>query len=187
MIEKSCGEFLGMLSSKAPVPGGGGASALVGALGMALGSMVGNLTLNKKKYENVREDIQRILEKADALQQELLVLVEKDAEVFEPLSRVYGLPRNTEEEKRIREEQMEAALVNACSVPMEIMEKCMACIDLHEELSGKGTRLAISDTGVGVLFCKSALMGAHLNVLINTSLMKNRDYAEEMNARAAGI
>jgi len=82
---------------------------------------------------------------------------------------------------------MEAALVNACSVPMEIMEKCMACIDLHEELSGKGTRLAISDTGVGVLFCKSALMGAHLNVLINTSLMKNRDYAEEMNARAAGM
>ncbi len=185
MMEKSCTEFLDMLASRAPVPGGGGASALAGALGMALGSMVGNLTWNKKKYENVQDDIQRILGRANVLQQELLVLVEKDAEVFAPLSRVYGLPRGTEEEKRIREEEMEAALGNACSVPMKIMEKCLECIDLHEELSEKGTKMAISDIGVGVLFCKSALMGAQLNVQINTSSMKNRACAEELNARAA--
>ena len=185
MMEKSCTEFLDMLASRAPVPGGGGASALAGALGMALGSMVGNLTLNKKKYENVQDDIQGILGRASALQQELLVLVEKDAEVFAPLARVYGLPKGTEEEKKIRKEEMEAALGNACSVPMKIMEKCLECIDLHEELSEKGTKMAISDIGVGVLLCKSALMGAQLNVQINTSSMRNRTCAEELNARAA--
>ena len=187
MLDKNIREFVDILASKAPVPGGGGASALVGALGMALGSMVGNLTLGKKKYEDVQEDIKAILVKAEGLQQELLALVEKDAEVFEPLSRVYGLPRNTEEEKKYRDEQMEAALVNACSVPVEIMKKCLLAIDLHEEMSGKGTKIAISDVGVGVLFCKSALMGAYLNVLINTKLMKNREYAENMNAEAAGM
>jgi len=184
MTEKSCVEFIKMLSSKAPVPGGGGASALVGALGVALGSMVGNLTLGKKKYEAVEDDIKRILNKADELQQSLIQLVEKDAEVFEPLSKAYGLPRNTEEEKKIREEVMENALKLACSVPMEIMEKCMEAIGLHEELADKGTKIAISDVGVGVLFCRSALEGASLNVFINTKLMKDREYAEMINEKA---
>jgi len=184
MTEKSCIEFVKMLSSKAPVPGGGGASALVGALGVALGSMVGNLTLGKKKYEAVEDDIKRILDKASDLQQSLLQLVEKDAEVFEPLSKAYGLPKNTEEEKKNREEVMENALKLACSVPMEIMEKCMEAIGLHEELAEKGTKIAISDVGVGVLFCRSALEGASLNVFINTKLMKNREYAESLNKKA---
>jgi len=181
MLEKSCIEFTDMLASGAPVPGGGGASAMVGALGTALGSMVGNLTLGKKKYESVQEDIKVILEKAKVLQQKLLTLVEKDAEVFEPLSKAYGLPRNTEEEKKKRDEVMEEALKLACSVPIEIMEKSLEAIALHEELAVKGTRLAISDVGVGVLFCKSALMGASLNVFINTKLMKDREYAQSIN------
>ncbi len=82
--EKTCKEFISVLSSKDPVPGGGGASALVGAVGMALGSMVGNLTLGKKKYESYQEDIKAILQKAAKIQEELILLVEKDAEVFEP-------------------------------------------------------------------------------------------------------
>ena len=183
MTEKSCIEFLNMLASGAPVPGGGGASAMVGALGMALGSMVGNLTLGKKKYEAVQEDIKTILAKAEALQKDLFALVEKDAEVFEPLSKAYGLPRNTEEEKKKRDEIMEGALRLACSVPLEIMEKSLEAIALHEELAVKGTRIAISDVGVGVLFCKSALMGASLNVFINTKMMKDREYAESINNR----
>ena len=183
MTDKSCKEFLGMLASGAPVPGGGGASAMVGALGTALGSMVGNLTLGKKKYESVQEDIKIILEKADTLQQNLFSLVEEDAEVFEPLSRAYGLPRNTEEEKKNRDQVMEEALKMACSVPLKIMEKALEAIALHEELAVKGTRIAVSDVGVGVLFCKSALMGASLNVYINTKLMKNREYADGVNAR----
>lgn len=184
---KTCREFVDVLASKEPVPGGGGASALVGAIGMALGSMVGNLTLGKKKYADVQEDIKVILEKAKNLQDELLALVEKDAEVFEPLSRAYGLPRNTEEEKRKRDEVMEEALRIACSAPLMIMEKVLEAMELHEELAHKGSRLAISDAGVGVIFCKSALMGASLNVFINTGLMKDRDYAEKINKRAENM
>jgi formiminotetrahydrofolate cyclodeaminase len=181
MTEKSCIEFINDLSSAAPVPGGGGASALTGALGVALGSMVGNLTLGKKKYENVQEDITVILKKAEVLQKELITLVEEDAKVFEPLSKAYGLPKNTEEEKAKKEEVLEDALRIACSVPIKIMEKSMEAIALHEELVKKGTRIAISDVGVGVLFCKSSLMGASLNVYINTKLMKDKEYSDNIN------
>lgn len=182
-IEKSCKEFAEILASASPTPGGGGASALAGALGTALGSMVGNLTLGKKKYESVQEDIKVVLDKAAALQNELLALVEKDAEVFEPLAKAYGLPKNTEEEKKKKDEVMEAALKVASSVPVEIMEKVMEAISLHEELAQKGTRIAISDVGVGVQLCKTALMGASLNVYINTRLMKDREYAEQINKK----
>jgi len=181
--EKSCKEFTEVLASASPVPGGGGVSALVGALGTALGSMVGSLTLGKKKYESVQEDIKKILDKAAVLQNELLTLVEKDAEVFEPLSKAYGLPKNTEEEKKKRDEIMEEALKVASSVPLKIMEKIMEAIALHEELAQKGTRIAISDVGVGVQFCKAALMGASLNVYINTKLMKDREYADQLNKK----
>jgi len=184
LINKTCKEFADVLASSEPVPGGGGASALVGALGIALGSMVGNLTLGRKKYLDVQEDIKAILEKAQFLQNELLSLVEKDAEAFEPLSKAYGLPKNTEEEIKKRDEIMENALRVACSVPVQIMEKALDTITLHEELEAKGTRLAISDVGVGVLFCKSALMGAALNIFINTKLMKDRKYADNVNAKA---
>ena len=99
ITDKSCREFLEELSSSAPVPGGGGASAIVGAMGVALGSMVANLTTGKKKYESVQADIDRILAKADSLCKELAALAQKDAEVFKPLSIAYGLPKNTDEEK----------------------------------------------------------------------------------------
>lgn len=183
LTEKSCIEFTDALASSAPVPGGGGASAMVGALGIALASMVGNLTLGRKKYLDVQEDIKIILGKAKLLQSEFLSLVEKDAEVFEPLSKAYGLPKSTEEEIKKRDAIMEEALRLACSVPIEIVEKSMDTIVLHEELAAKGTRIAISDVGVGVLFCKTALMGAALNVFINTKLMKDREYADQINAK----
>jgi len=183
IINRDCNEFLEILSSSSPVPGGGGASAFVGAIGMALGSMVGNLTLGKKKYEDVQNDIKVILSKAEKLRNELVSLVEKDAEVFEPLSKAYGMPKETEEEKRIKEEVMEKALKQAAAVPYKIMEKCLEAIALHEELADKGTRIAVSDVGVGVLFCKSALLGASLNVYINTKFMKNRQYAQELNEK----
>lgn len=183
LTKKSCIEFADALASSAPVPGGGGASAMVGALGIALGSMVGNLTLGRKKYLDVQEDIKIILAKAKILQSELLSLVEKDAEVFEPLSKAYGLPKSTEDEIKKRDEIMEEALRLASSVPIEIMEKTMETIELHEELEAKGTKIAISDVGVGVLFCKSAFMGAALNVFINTKLMKDRKYADQINAK----
>lgn len=184
MIHQTCEDFIGLLASNRPVPGGGGASALVGAVGMALGSMVGNLTLGKKKYADVQEDIRVLLDKAQVLQRDLLALVQRDAEVFEPLSKAYGLPRETDEQKAEKDRVMEAALKEACSVPVEIMEKAMECISLHESFCEKGTAIAISDVGVGVEFVKAALRGASLNVFINTKLMKDKAYAESVNKSA---
>ena len=179
-----CNEFVEVLASKAPVPGGGGASALVGAIGTALGNMVGSLTVGKKKYADVEEEMYELKGKADALQKELLHLIERDAEVFEPLSKAYGMPRNTEEEKAEKARVMEIVLKDACSVPMEIMERCCEAIDLIEVFAEKGSTLAISDAGVGATFCKAALEGASLNVFIKTKSMKNREYADELNKKA---
>ena len=180
----ACNEFVEVLASKAPVPGGGGASALVGAIGTALGNMVGSLTVGKKKYADVEEEMWALKGKCDVLQKDLLTLVERDAEVFEPLSKAYGMPRETEEEKAEKARVMEIVLKDACSVPMEIMEKCCEAIELIREFAAKGSALAISDAGVAAAFCKAALKGASLNVYINTKSMKNREYAQELDRKS---
>ncbi|GHV17639.1 sugar ABC transporter substrate-binding protein [Spirochaetia bacterium] len=185
--EKSCAGFAAELASKSPVPGGGGASALVGALGIALGNMVGSLTTGKKQYAAVEADIRRLNRDADRLRGELLALVERDAEVFEPLSRAYGLPKETEAEQQEKARVMEAALKEACSVPLEIMEKCSEAIRLIEEYAAKGSRFAVSYAGVGALFCKAALAGASLNVYINTAAMTDRAYAAETNRKTGDL
>ena len=183
-MEKSCKEFTEILASKEPVPGGGGASALAGALGMALGNMVGALTVGKKKYADVEEDIKRLMEEAQSLQDELLALIQKDAESFAPLAAAYGMPKETDSEKAEKARVLEEALKTACGAPLEIMEKCCRVIDLQKEFAEKGSALAVSDAGVGVIFAKAALQGAALNVFINTSSMKDREYAEAIDCKA---
>lgn len=185
--KQSCESFIEVLASKEPVPGGGGASALVGAVGTALGNMVGSLTLGKKKYADVQEDIIALKAKADKLQADLIELVAKDAEVFEPLSKAYGMPKETEAEKAEKARVMAIVLQQACDVPYRIMEKCCEAIELHREFAAKGTAIAISDVGVGVAFCKSALMGASLNVFINTKSMADRAAAEEINQKTEAM
>lgn len=183
----SCEEFVAVLASKEPVPGGGGAAALVGAIGTALGNMVGSLTVGKKKYADVQEDILALKVKADTLQQELFGLAARDAEVFEPLSRAYGLPKETPEEQAHKAEVMEKALRECSAVPLAIMQACCEAIKLHEEFAAKGTAIAISDVGCGVACCKAALQAASLNVFINTKSMADRAYAEELNAKANAL
>ncbi len=187
LTDKTCAEFVGVLASKAPVPGGGGASALVGAVGTALGSMVGSLTAGKKKYADVEADIMKLMEEASLLQADLLDLVEKDAEVFEPLSRAYGMPKDTPEQRAEKDRVMEGCLLSACGVPLEIMEKCCRAIEMMREFADKGSRLALSDAGVGAAVCKAALQGASLNVFINTSSMKDRERAAEIDAKAEAM
>ena len=182
--DKSCAEFVVALASKDPVPGGGGTAALVGALGMALGHMVGSLTVGKKKYAEVEEDVLALMGQAAALQEELLTLVGRDAEVFEPLSKAYGLPKETAEQQAHKRQVMEAALKDACDVPLEIMRACCKAIDLHQGFADKGSAIAISDVGCGVICCQAALQAASLNVFINTKAMTERDYAENINREA---
>lgn len=182
--EKKICEYLEVLSSKAPVPGGGGASALAGALGNALGQMVVNLTVGKKKYAEVEEEMQEYLEHLKTMQQEFLHLSDRDAEVFAPLAECYRLPSATLEEKEHKETVMEEKLLDASMVPVEIMEKALELLEILDVLADKGSRMAVSDVGVAVQFTRTALLGAVMNVYINTKSMKNREKAEEINQNA---
>ena len=184
MKEQSIENFIDALASKEPVPGGGGAASLGGAIGIALGSMVGNLTLGKKKYAHVEEDIKVLLDKAERLQEEMLGLIDKDADAFEPLAKAYRLPKETEEQRNKKDLVMEEALLKASLVPLEIMEKSLSCMEILNELEEKGTQIAISDIGVGIQFCKAALLSASMNVFINTKSMKNKEQAESINQQA---
>lgn len=177
-------EFLDVLSSKEPVPGGGGASALAGALGNALGQMVANLTIGKKKYALVEDEIKELAERMKGIQGQFTQLADQDAKVFAPLAKCYSLPSGTEEEKAYKAEVMEARLLDASLVPMEIMEKAWEMLEIMDILADKGSRMAVSDVGVGVQFIRTALLGAVMNVYINTKSMKNREKAEEMNEKA---
>jgi len=171
-------DFLSVLSAKDAVPGGGGASALVGALGAALGCMVGNLTVGKAKYKDVETDMYLLMAEAQQLQKELTALIQKDADGFEPLSRAYAMDKNDPDYNTV----MEQCLRKAAETPLEIMRLSCRMIELHRQFAEKGSTLAVSDAGTGVVFCWAALYGGALNVLVNTRLMKDRIYAERINA-----
>ena len=179
MTTESCRRFVEVLASDAPAPGGGGAAALVGAIGTALGNMVGSLTVGKKKYADVDEII-ALKAKCDALQTELLNQVEADEVNFLPLAKAYGIPKDDPN----RDKVMEEATLIACSTPMKIMELCCQAMEYVSVFAAKGSRLAVSDAGCAAVCCKAALQAASLNVFINTKSLKNRAVAEEMNAKA---
>ena len=179
-MEKNVDKFLAALASKAPTPGGGGAAALTGALGIALGNMVGNLTLGKKKYAEVQEDITALNAKAEALREEFMSLIDADAAAFEPLSKAYGIPKNDPK----RGEVMEAALLAAAQPPLEIMRKCVKALELIAEYAAKGSALAISDAGCAAAITRAACEAAALNVFVNTKPMRDRERAGEMNREA---
>ena len=177
-------DFTKELAGKAPVPGGGGASALIGSLGIALGNMVGSLTVGKKKYADVEEDIKAMMVKSENLIVRLQALIDEDAESFAPLAAAYSLPKETEEEKAHRAEVMAEALKTASLTPLKIMETVCEAIDVVEEYAAKGSKLAISDAGVAAIALRSALLGASLNVFINTGAMEDKALAEELEGRA---
>ncbi len=183
MREMNLNAFLEQLASAAPVPGGGGASALAGALGIALGNMVGSLTVGKKKYAAVEDEIRELNEKAAVLREELLCLVEKDAEVFEPLSKAYGIPKDDP----TREEVMANVLKAAAEVPLAIMKKCCEALDLITVYADKGSVLAVSDAGCAASLCRAAMESAALNVYINTKSMADRSLADSMNQEVCAM
>lgn len=169
--------FIEKLSTKEPVPGGGGASALMGAVSAALCSMVANLTSGKKKYAEYQEDVERILADMNTEIAACLKLIEEDAKAFLPLSRAYGIPKDQPD----RDDILENALKNACQVPFDILKEARKILGTVQELRIKGSRLAVSDVGVAASACRSAAEGAAMNVFINTKLMKDREYAERVN------
>lgn len=184
MMERTCSQFLAELASKAPTPGGGGTAALVGAAGVALSNMVGNLTTGKKKYAAVEEKIQALNAKAETLRKELEALVQEDAEAFAPLAAAYGLPKDTPEQAADKERVMETALTRAALVPIKIMQKCLEGITLAYSYAVDGSTMATSDAGCAAVLCKAALQAASLNVFVNTKLMTNREFATALEHTA---
>ena len=184
LMNLSCEAFLEDLAGSAPAPGGGGAAALVGAAGAALGNMVGSLTVGKKKYAAVEADILILNHRAAALRKRLEGLVQADADAFTPLAAAYKLPKETPEQQAHKAAVLETALEVACAVPLEIMSACCEGIALAAEYAEKGSVMAVSDAGCAALFCKAALQAAGLNVSINTRLMADNAHAAALNTQA---
>ena len=177
-------EFIEKLGSKDAVPGGGGAAALTASLGISLCKMAANLTVGKKKFADVEAEMYEIIAECDKLSAEFVGLIQKDADGFLPLSKAYGLPTETEEQKKFKEETLERELVHAAAVPFEIMEKCARAIELSAIVAEKGSKLVVSDAACAINTCMSALKCASLNVYINTKYMKDKEKALELNQRA---
>ena len=176
-------KFLEELSSSAPVPGGGGASALIGAIGCALCSMVANLTTGKKKYAQYQERIDDLLPFLEKMSVQLMEDIKMDADAFYPLSQAYSIPKDAPERDKI----MEEALLTASNAPMKIVEDVSKLVPVLEELEIIGSRLAISDVAVAAAACSAALKGAVMNICINTKSMKNREVADAMNQKAKDL
>ncbi len=177
-------EYLDRLASKESIPGGGGASAICGALGAALGEMVGNLTTGKKKYAELEPEIRENIDNLSSLRRRFLELSDEDEKAFLPLSRAYGMKAESDEEKAAKDKYMEECLDAAAEVPIETMETCIEAMGSLKFFAENGSRLAVSDAGVGIQMMRAALLGAVLNVYCNTKLMKDREHAEELDEKA---
>lgn len=169
--------FTKRIASKEPAPGGGGASALVASVGVALADMVGELTVGKKKYADVEDDLKALMTKAQELRIHLLDCIDEDAKAFGPLSRAYSIPK----EDPTRDEVMEKCLKAAAAAPLHIFDLVCESIDLVNEFAEKGSKIVISDAATGVAILRGAMYGAAVNVKVNTKLMKDKDYANSIN------
>ena len=187
LTEKPVTVFVDELASSAPAPGGGSAAALSGALGAALVSMVCNLTIGKKKYADVQDEIQAILEKSEALRHRLLELLEADVQVYTKVSQAMKMPRETEEQKQARAAALQEALKAATLVPLQVAEACVQVMDLCRPVAEKGNKNAVSDAGVGVLMAEAGLRSAALNVLINLAWIKDQDFVAEKRAELEAL
>jgi formiminotetrahydrofolate cyclodeaminase len=186
-IEKSVNEFLDALASKEPAPGGGSGAAMGGALGAALVSMVCNLTIGKKGYEAVEQEMKDLLAQSEAIRLELPKLLEADIEVYTQVMAAYRLPRTTDEEKAARQTLLQQRFKEAAEVPLQIAERCSRIVQLALPAARMGNKWAVSDAGVGALLGEAALRSALLNVEINLASIKDEQYAADVCARIQAI
>ena len=171
--------FLDELASKASTPGGGSAAAIMGAMGAALVSMVANLTVGKKNYEDVDAEMQSLLAESEKLREQLTDMIKADVDVFDQVMAAYGMSKETDEEKSARSTAIQAALKAATDVPLDCARLCAEVIQLCQPMAEKGNTNVISDAGVAVLAAEAALRSAALNVYINIGGIKDQDFAED--------
>jgi glutamate formiminotransferase/formiminotetrahydrofolate cyclodeaminase len=182
LIDKKVSNFLNELASNSPTPGGGSVAALAGVLGVALISMVGNLTVGKKKYEDVEEEIKRIISSSEKLRYELSQLMEDDVKVFNNFMATYKMPKGTEDEKKVRAEKIQESLIKAAKIPLKVAYKCLDILSLSKEVAEKGNINVVSDAGVAVLMAEAALESAILNVKINLRMIKDEKVRAELSS-----
>lgn len=176
--DKSLNAFLDELASKQATPGGGSAAAVMGAQAAALVSMVCNLTIGKPKYAEVDADMRALLQESETLRETLIYMIKADVEVFDKLMATYGLPKGTDDEKRHRLAQIQNVLKEATLVPLACAKACAQAIKLCRMAAEKGNLGVISDAGVAVMAAYSGLKSAALNVQINATALKDRQFAQ---------
>jgi formiminotetrahydrofolate cyclodeaminase len=189
--DESIQQFLDELASKEPTPGGGGAAAIMGAMGAALVSMVCRLTIGKKNYEAVEAEMEEALHASENLRTRLTAMIQADMSVFDQVMGAYGLPKETDAEKQARSAAIQTALKAATEVPLECARACAEVIALSRVVAEKGNRNVISDAGVAVLAGYAALKSAALNVYVNTGVIKDEAFVAErlsqLNAILTGM
>ncbi len=188
LVNKTVHDFVEIVDSNEPVPGGGSVSALAGTIGAALARMVGSLSFNKKAFKELPEDIQAELhanaEKLEELKKELEDIVDKDASAFDKVMDAFAMPKETEEQKAARAAAVQDGYKIALEVPKRCAQACMEVMKLQVVFAKYGTKGAVSDIGVGILMASSGLEGAIFNVLINLQAMKDQDYIDRTNKEA---
>lgn len=180
-------EFTALLGSEAPAPGGGSAAALCGSLGASLAAMVANLTLGRAKYGEYQELAAETAEKADSLRLQLLAAMERDSKAYDGFMAALAMPKESEEEKKLRRAAMDQALIESTESPLATMELARQVLSLTQGLMGRSNTNAVSDLAVSALCLRSAVQGAWLNVLINIGSMKDPELAAAYRSRGEGI
>ena len=185
LITKNISEFLNELASSSPAPGGGSVSALAGALGSALISMVGNLTIGKKKYAEVEAEMRNVINESEKLRGKLSSLIDKDTDAFNLVMSAFGMPKETDDQKTARAAAIESATKEATMVPLDVMHACLDAVALSETVARKGNTNALSDAGVSALLLRAGCRGAYYNVKINLSSLKDAGFVEKIKQDAA--
>ena len=187
LAELKTAEFVDLLASDAPAPGGGSAAALGGALGAALTAMVCGLTVGKKKYAEFEELAQSAQAKALDLKARFVDVMDRDTEAFNVVSAAFGMPKATDEEKAARSAAIQKGLEGCTKTPFEMMELAVETLELTASILGKSNDSAASDLGVSALSLRAAIQGAWLNVLINIGSLKNKELAEDYRAKGEAL
>jgi glutamate formiminotransferase/formiminotetrahydrofolate cyclodeaminase len=172
-------DYLEAAAARSPAPGGGSVSALTGALGAAMVSMVANFTVGREKYEDVQAEAGNILSESEKLRLRLTELVDEDIEAYSAVSSAYSFPKETDNEKKIRTERIAAVTREAVGVPLEAAGCCFRVLELCRRLVDIGNRNLISDVGVAVLLAEAALRGANVNVEVNLVSLRDASFVEE--------
>jgi formiminotetrahydrofolate cyclodeaminase len=176
LVTKQLDEFLNELASPSPAPGGGSVAALAGAIGAALTSMVCNLTIGKKKYADVQDDMKRVLGQAEELRGQFAVLIDKDTEAFNKVMEAFSLPKETEPQIALRRVAINEATKEATLIPLEVMKHCIDALALAQEVAANGNPNSVSDAGVSALMLSASCEGAALNVRINLKTLADMDF-----------